>query len=299
MPSNAHEIPIEFVKNRPRFVMRLLEDVFDVALPRYDYADMASENCTKFKTANFYSDRVVALRRGSRVCMAVIAEVQRRRDKRKRYSWPVYLATVHENLKCPVLLLVFCPDEKTAVWARKPIELGQPGMRLVPFVVGPDQIPVVVSVEEARELPELAVLSALAHGGEEEKILVACAEGLNALGDEEFSVYHEYVVSALTGAARENWDALMADPTFTYRSDFARRYINEGKAEAKAEARAEAKAEARAEAKAEAVVAVLGHRGLHVSGEVEGRITACTDLDRLDTWMERAFSVDAAEDIFD
>ncbi|GAA4940140.1 hypothetical protein GCM10023224_22270 [Streptomonospora halophila] len=283
MPSNAHEMPIEFVKNRPELVTRLLEDEFGVDLPPYEHADMASENCTRFKTTNFYCDRVVALRDGSQALMAVIAEVQRREDTRKRYSWPVYIATVRQNLECPVMLIVFCPDEKTAVWAREPIDLGQPGMRLVPFVVGPDEIPVVVSAEEARELPELAVLSALAHGGEEEKILVACAEGLKTLNNDDFSVYHDYMVSALRGAARENWDALMANPTFTYQSDFARKYISEG----------------RVEGKAECVVSALRHRGLNVSDEVANRVSACTDPDQLDTWHARAFSANAAEDIFD
>ncbi|GAA4940144.1 hypothetical protein GCM10023224_22280 [Streptomonospora halophila] len=75
----------------------------------------------------------------------------------------------------------------------------------------------------------------------------------------------------------------MANPTFTYQSDFARKYISEG----------------RVEGKAECVVSALRHRGLNVSGEVASRISACTDPDLLDTWMERALGVDTAEDIFD
>jgi hypothetical protein len=41
-------------------------------------------------------------------------------------------------------------------------------MTLTPIVLGPDQIPQVVEPDEAARTPELAVLSALAHGGRQD-----------------------------------------------------------------------------------------------------------------------------------
>jgi len=44
---------------------------------------------------------------------------------------------------------------------------GHPGWAFVPVVLGPDSVPVVTEPDRARQDPELAVLSALAHGGED------------------------------------------------------------------------------------------------------------------------------------
>ena len=85
--------------------------------------------------------------------------------------------------------------------------------------------------------------------------------------DDDFGVYYEYLTSALKGAARENWEALMANPSFTCQSDFARKFVAEGKAEDKAES----------------ILSVLAHRRLDVSDDLEARITACTGIDRLGT----------------
>ena|SRR5690242_2911824 len=45
---------------------------------------------------------------------AAVVEVQLRIDRRKRRTWPVYVATVHARLHCPVALLVICPDRAAA-----------------------------------------------------------------------------------------------------------------------------------------------------------------------------------------
>lgn len=54
-----------------------------------------------------------------------------------------------------------------------------------------------------------------------------------------------------------------------------------------------------AKGKAEALLTVLRARGLTVSGTVERQVRDCTDLGRLDRWLERAVVVRFAEDLFD
>ena len=82
------------------------------------------------------------------------------------------MATLRARLRCPTLLLVVCVDTAAAAWASRPIELGNPGSRLIPLVLGPDLVPVVTDTDEARRAPELtvlsvlSVLSALAHGAD-------------------------------------------------------------------------------------------------------------------------------------
>ncbi|WP_188191166.1 hypothetical protein [Nonomuraea sp. SYSU D8015] len=46
---------------------------------------------------------------------AVVLEVQRQYDEDKRWSWPVYLATLRARHKCPVLLL----GTSSRSWVRK------------------------------------------------------------------------------------------------------------------------------------------------------------------------------------
>jgi hypothetical protein len=46
------------------------------------------------------------------------------------------------------------------------------------------------------------------------------------------------------------------------------------------------------------ILSVLEVRGILVSDSVRERITTCTDLDRLDTWLERSRTVARAEDLF-
>jgi hypothetical protein len=57
-------------------------------------------------------------------------------------------------------------------------------------------------------------------------------------------------------------------------------------------------AEGMAEGRAESILAVLEVRRLSISDDVRERITTCTDLARLDDWLDRAGAVERAEDLF-
>ncbi|MCI3276145.1 hypothetical protein [Streptomyces cylindrosporus] len=56
--------------------------------------------------------------------------------------------------------------------------------------------------------------------------------------------------------------------------------------------------EGKAEGEAKGVLRVLEVRGLAVGDDVRARITACTDLDRLNDWLDRAGIVQSAEELF-
>ncbi|WP_427920368.1 hypothetical protein [Streptomyces sp. cg40] len=43
---------------------------------------------------------------------------------------------------------------------------------------------------------------------------------------------------------------------------------------------------------------MLEVRGIPVRDSVRERITSCTDLDRMDAWLERSRTVERAEDLF-
>ncbi|MGW0337498.1 hypothetical protein ACWD0J_37740 [Streptomyces sp. NPDC003011] len=60
----------------------------------------------------------------------------------------------------------------------------------------------------------------------------------------------------------------------------------------------EGKTEGRVEGEAKGILFVLEVRGIPVSDSVRERITTCTDLDRMDAWLERSRTVERAEDLF-
>src|SRR3954467_1054384 len=57
--------------------------------------------------------------------------------------------------------------------------------------------------------------------------------------------------------------------------------------------------EGRTEGEAKGIPSVLEVRGIPVTDSVRERITSCTGLDRMDTWLERSRTVERAEDLFD
>ncbi len=64
------------------------------------------------------------------------------------------------------------------------------------------------------------------------------------------------------------------------------------------EGRAKGRAEAKAEGRAETILRVLEVRGVETLDSVRDRVTACTDLDVLGTWLDRSLSAERAEELF-
>ncbi|MBI4705674.1 MAG: hypothetical protein HY744_31670 [Deltaproteobacteria bacterium] len=236
--------------------------------------------------AEYRADLVVLLLDGKPV-LAIIVEVQLAPDEDKRLSWPLYLAGLRARLRCPVCLLVVAPRRAVARWCARPIALGHPGFVLRPLVLGPDAVPLVTAVEQAAAAPELAVLSALAHGSGAHAVQVALAAlgAIQGLDDERARFYLDLVMASLGEAARQALEAVMASGTYEYQSDFAKRYVAKGRAEGEAKG------------KAEAVVAVLEARGLDVPAALRQRLGGCTDLAQLDEWLRRAVTVASAAEL--
>jgi hypothetical protein len=287
MPSTLHEVLIEMFRYRPSLAAKLLVELFGVDLPAWQRAQMDPGDLTELVPTEYRADAVVTLNTGDRPVLAVVVEAQLGRDDRKRYSWPVYLATLRARLRCPTVLLVMCPDPATAGWCATPIELGHPGWVLRPLVLGPATVPVVTDDGQARRFPELAVLSAMAHGGnpEGEPILRALLAALDEVDQEHLTLYTGVVMAALPAAARRHLEAMLTTTAQGFRdygSDFVNRYVNQG----------------RAEAEGDAVLKILAARGIGVTDHDRERITSCRDLDQLGTWISRAATADSIDDVF-
>lgn len=283
MPSTLHEMLIELFRVRPSLVAELLAEVLGVAVPVFDAVRLDSVDCTELVPTEYRADAVVVLSGAGGPVLAVVVEVQMGRDRDKRWSWPVYLATVRARLRCPTEVLLVCPDGAVAGWCAAPIPLGLSGSRVVPLVVGPDRVPVLTDAGQASRSPELAVLSALAHGKDPDcyGVLDVLLGALLSVEEQHRFLYLGLVHAALPEAAREHLEALLSTQTDEELSSLAQWFV----------ARGEARGEARA------VLAVLEARGIAVPDGVRIRITECTDLAQLDAWVRRAVTARTIDDL--
>ncbi len=167
VPSVAHEVIVEIVREHPEHVLALLRAAFGVTYDGALEVIESAENLTEIRPPERRADAVIVVRRPGRrrPVKALVVEVQLRRDARKRLSWPAYVAVLHARLACRVSSVVLCLDASVARWCARPIALDDHGSRLVLWVLGPDELPP-VDVALARRHPELAVLWLLAHRGQ-------------------------------------------------------------------------------------------------------------------------------------
>jgi flagellar biosynthesis/type III secretory pathway protein FliH len=172
-------------------------------------------------------------------------------------------------------------------------------------VVGPKAVPVVREVEVAKRDPELAVLSAMAHGRDADGPAIALAALAASVGlnEERALLYSDVILASLSEVTRAAMEELMASGNYEYQSEFAKTHQAKGRAEGRAEgeARGEAKGRAEGEARGEArsLLTVLDARGLVVSAEQKERITTCTDLELLGRWLRKAVTARSAEELFE
>ncbi len=291
MPSLIHEAIVELFRQRPVLAAELLQESLLVPIPRFTSVRIESANFTDLTPPEYRADLVVLLANDQPV-LGIIVEVQLRIDDAKVYSWPHYATSLRVRLSCPTCVLVYTLDDRVARWAATPVSCG-PGWTFAPVVIGPALVPVVEDIEQARARPELALLSVLAHGKR-----VTPARGVQMgntalkatenLSDEARKLYYDLILNALSVAARKEFEDMYLK-NHEYVSDFARKYVAEGKAEGKAEGRLEGEAIA--------VLRVLEARGIAVDETARQRILACTDQATLDQWLKRAVMAATAAEV--
>ncbi len=110
----------------------------------------------------------------------------------------------------------------------------------------------------------------------------AVLPAIQGLDDDRARFYLDLVYNSLNEAARHALEAMMKG--YEYQSDFAKKYVAQGRAEGLTEGRTEG----RVEEAARAVLTVLRVRGLVVPDAVRERILAQKDPERLERWLEKA-----------
>ena len=285
MPSQLHEALLLLFRNRPELAPELLRDVMHMNLPRYSLARIDCADLNDVQPTEYRADLVVLLLDDAPV-LGIVVEAQLSADARKRFVWPVYVASLRARLKCPVCLLVVTADESVARWAARPVDLGG-GNCFVPMVLRPSGVPEITEEAQARADPELAVLSAMAHGQDAntaKSVQIAlmaqlASQGLDA---DRSTLYFDLVLTSLSEAARRELQAM--DPAkYEFQSEFAKRYVAQGMAQGVAQGRAAL------------VLRLLTVRFGPLDDDLQARIRQAS-IDELDAIGERLLSADSVRE---
>jgi len=246
--------------------------------------------------AEYRADAVIRLDDDNGHALEVIVvEVQLARDGAKKWTWPLYAVGARARFTCPTSLLVVTLDDGVARSCGRPIFLDGNGSVFRPIVLGPGDLPYVTDLEQARLMPELAVLTAVAHGAQNDETsasLDAAAENVTvALSacrtlDTERSIrYADFILSSLGEAARIALEKHMTLRNYEFQSDFAKKYVKEGRDEGQQDQ------------SRKVLLRLLAQRFDEIPDPVRARIEGA-ELDDLERWLDRVIPARTLDEVF-
>ncbi|GAA3441687.1 hypothetical protein [Planomonospora venezuelensis] len=288
MPSPQHDSLIRLFRDRPPLAVEVLRDLLGHDLPVTPLVRVENPTFNTRPSDDIEADLVLVLGSPAAPAHGIIVEIQKDTSKEPR-QLARYAAALWLQLRCDATVLVVCPDARTAAHYAHPIESGLSGYRLQACVLGPADIPAITDPRQAAAQPELAALAVMVHG-RERKVVEAFAAALADLPADHAPKYYEHAYSMSAPDVRRLLEEIMTSTDWPVYSPFAREHFGRGLEEGKAEGKAEEAARM--------VLLVLTARGLEVPEEIRDRITACTDLARLESWAARAATARTVHDLF-
>jgi hypothetical protein len=230
MPSFPHEILVDVARKRSEVIRKLLLHCGDAMMrPRLEGATGKCESADLSQVApiEYFADNVTVFRdeAGEKLLVAVV-EVQQTIDANKEWTWPVYVTVARSTFECPCVLLVIAMEPSIARWARALLDNIHSDVYFHFVVVSAANVPRIIDIAQAKETPELAVLSAIAHPSIE--VARAALAALDGLPEDRAHLYFDVILDALPEAARNALEEPMQQ--YEYKSDFARKHFSLGEA---------------------------------------------------------------------
>jgi hypothetical protein len=190
---------------------------------------------------------------------------------------------------------VLASNPTVARWARRPIDLGHPGFQLTPVVISFEDVPRIVDPSDAHRLPQLAVLSVVAHP--ELEIAETALHAIAPLPTDQSKLYFDLILASVPDAVRLLLEARFMQG-YQYQSEFARKYYNQGRMEGLEAGREEG----RSEGLRDAVLVLARGRLDAVTDDDVAALTALHDeqaVNELIAALARPGTVDEARAAFD
>ncbi|MEV4563456.1 hypothetical protein AB0K12_06775 [Nonomuraea sp. NPDC049419] len=294
MPSANHDALVKMMTERPALAVELLGTLKGAKLPETPLIRVENPSFSTRRSDDISADLVLIMGAPDHAFHAIIVEAQFDRSKEPK-QLARYAAALWLMQQCDVTVLVICPNQKDAAHYAAPIESGLTGYRLQAQVLGPDDIPPIIDSKLAADHLELATLSVMMHG-RNRKVVETFAEAIRDSPFEHRPKYYEYAYNMSTPETRRLLKEISMSSTYwPVFSPFAKEHYGRGKAEGEAIGKAEGKAEGLAKA----ILTTLAFRQLDVPDDVRERISSCTDLMQLETWLNRSYTAPAADALFD
>lgn len=284
MPSITHQFLVTMLREAPALVTHLFQIATGEPLPPGASTTLTSAQFTDVEPPEYSADAAHLIKDSADATLGtVILEAQLSPSEGKHRSWLQYVATQHARSKQPVTVLVLAIDEATARWCAEPHVYDHVGNAYCPIVIGPSQIPRITEMAQARALPELAVLSAMAHTNEPgaRKIGLTALAACESLESDLGRRYGDFISAWLFDVSRITLRKLMAQQGYEYISEFARQFVAEG----------------REEGQKEALVELLGEKFGALADDVRERVRAA-DGAQLRIWLKRVLKAQTLEQVF-
>ncbi|HEX3516068.1 MAG TPA: hypothetical protein VHT26_18920 [Trebonia sp.] len=277
MPSSWHDSVTAIFTENPRLAVEIATSLNGAQLPLGVPVRTETRTFNDRPSTDFEADAVIVAGPVREPVRAVIVEAQKRTLHDKPPQWARYAAQLWTFLRCPVDVLVICPDAKSAFWYARPVPTTLPGYIHLPIVLPPSAVPAITSPDEVASRPAMAAL-AVAYHGADPAVCRAFAGGLRQLPQDHAVKYYEHAFNMAPLAVQRILEQLMTSGTWPVYSPFAKEHFGRGKTEA--------------------ILLVLEARGLEVTDAERERITGCTDLKQLNRWITRAATAEKTSDIF-
>jgi hypothetical protein len=299
VPSVRHEAPLELIRQCPPVAAELFRAVTgnDEARlrPESVKVDLGPTDLSDVVPVTFLADSVVVVSDAAtrEPLVAIIVEPQGRDEPTKKFSWPVYVAVVRRVLRCQyAFLLVVCPDPVEAAKCREVIRTGHPGFDLAPAVIDSGN-----TLGTGDASPYLTLFAACM-GAIDMTDEVGARHVLSAIhdtgaADADRNRLTAIIMNLASDAARQTLEAMMSTIDWTTHP-----FIESFKKEGIEEGRKEGRQTGLAEGKAEDTLKLIDARGIEVTKEQRGQVTASAGLTKLGKWFDRALTATTAEDIF-
>lgn len=298
MPSATHQALVALFLERPELLTGVLAPVPGMAMPPRARVSPASAAFTDLTPPAYHADLVLRVEdhRG-RLRHVLVGEVQLRRDRRKRITWPMYVTSARAQVgaACPVTLVVVALTPAVARWCAQPIALDTRGSVIHPLVLGPEIIPRILDIEDARARPELAVLSAVAHARTEDapRIAAAALTACAALDSEHASLYADLVLAHLGTVARKALEEFMDFQGYRPMSDLFRRPFDAGEKKGRKDGQKEGRREGLAEVLTMQLESRFGPLPEHAV-----RALAEAKTVSLRAWARRILAAESLDEVF-
>jgi hypothetical protein len=299
MPALQHQAIVQILRDEPRLVAMLLGRI-GIKTPSGSYpviVDSDLSHRTPRLLKELRADNVF-LFPGMYETIAVVVEVQTTRpDNRRLLTWPCYVTSARAVHRCKAYMLVIATSQAASFGSAALIDIGQPGFRFLPCVVGGHRrLPPGGGLVFGPELMMLNILT----GGFKLSTHVARMFALASIAPasrDRRLMYAQLILeySQKNTKTRQALEELMEDH---FKDPFIEGFVEKGRAEGRMEGRVEGRMEGRMEALAGALIAVLAARSFTVLDQVRAMITACADPDQLQRWTARAVTATTIDEVF-